>query len=151
MAHQPIQFGPQSDDAGRSADTSGAESEFSEADARAEPVALDLKKDQALTVQWNDGQVSVYPIAYLRRNSPSAEAKAVRESLAQNPLTVLTSTSTGPITATDAELVGNYALRIQFSDGHRTGLFTWSYLREIDPARKSDDDSSANPDLRVRP
>jgi DUF971 family protein len=32
-----------------------------------------------------------------------------------------------------AEMVGNYALRIRFSDGHDTGIYTWSYLREIDP------------------
>jgi len=39
----------------------------------------------------------------------------------------------GPITAESAELVGNYALRIIFSDGHKTGLYSWAYLREIDP------------------
>jgi len=30
-----------------------------------------------------------------------------------------------------AELVGNYALRIRWSDGHDTGLFTWDHLNEI--------------------
>lgn len=29
------------------------------------------------------------------------------------------------------ELVGNYALRIRWSDGHDAGLFTWSYLRQL--------------------
>ncbi|MFM8643067.1 MAG: gamma-butyrobetaine hydroxylase-like domain-containing protein [Phycisphaerales bacterium] len=33
----------------------------------------------------------------------------------------------------DAELVGNYAIRIRFRDGHSTGIFSWSYLRSIDP------------------
>lgn len=56
--------------------------------------------------------------------------------MARNPLTVLPSnaTSNGPLTALDAELVGNYAIRIHFSDGHETGIYSWSYLREIDPA-----------------
>ena len=27
--------------------------------------------------------------------------------------------------------VGNYAIRIQFSDGHSTGIFSWDYLAEI--------------------
>ena len=103
------------------------------------PRHLDLKKDRALTVQWTDGRVSIYPIAYLRRMSPSADARALREEMASNPLTVLpagTAASSGqPLTATSAELVGNYAVRIVFSDGHDTGIYSWSYLREIDPGR----------------
>jgi DUF971 family protein len=33
--------------------------------------------------------------------------------------------------ATGAELVGNYAVRIRFSDGHETGLYAWALLREL--------------------
>lgn len=84
---------------------------------------------------WSDGTRSHYPIAHLRRMSPSAEARELREALARNPLTVLPSRpdAAGPLRALDAELVGNYALRIRFSDGHSTGLYSWEYLREIDP------------------
>jgi DUF971 family protein len=103
-------------------------------DAAIKPVRLDLKKDTALSVQWSDGRLSIYPIAYLRKLSPSADARLLREEMAKNPLTVLpASAGSGPITATGAELVGNYAIRIKFSDGHDTGLYSWEYLREIDP------------------
>jgi DUF971 family protein len=98
------------------------------------PLHLDLKKDRGLTVQWPDGTTSHYPIAYLRRMSPSAEAKMLREELARNPLTVLPSSAAqGPLTANGVELVGNYAIRVRFSDGHDTGIYSWRYLREIDP------------------
>jgi DUF971 family protein len=33
----------------------------------------------------------------------------------------------------DMQLVGNYALRIGWSDGHSTGLYTWSRLRALCP------------------
>lgn len=101
------------------------------------PTRLDLRKDRGLTVEWADGSTSYYSIAFLRRHSPSAEARQLREELASNPLAVLPSRAgpSGPLTADSAELVGNYALRIHFSDGHRTGLFTWAYLRSIDPGR----------------
>ena len=101
------------------------------------PVHLDLKKDHGLTVHWNDGRQSFYPVAYLRKMSPSADARLLREQLARNPLTVLPSSAlsrAGPLTATGAELVGRYALRVRFSDGHDTGIYSWDYLREIDPA-----------------
>ena len=101
------------------------------------PQHLDLDRERGLTIVWNDGTRSFYPIAHLRRQSPSAESRVLREAIAKNPLTVLPSgTDSGPLTALDAELVGNYALRIRFSDGHDTGIYTWSYLRQIDPERK---------------
>jgi len=104
------------------------------------PTAIDLKKDRGLTIAWEDGTSSFFSIAYLRRWSPSAEARVLREQMAKNPLTVLpaSATSSGPLTATGAELVGHYAIKIHFSDGHDTGIYTWDYLREIDPLRKAD-------------
>lgn len=104
------------------------------------PAKLDLKKDKGLTVEWSDGTTSYYSIAYLRRMSPSADMRQLREEVKKNPLTVLPASAAraaGPLVATDAELVGNYALKITFSDGHATGLFSWEYLRSIDPALKT--------------
>jgi DUF971 family protein len=98
------------------------------------PTHLDLKRDEALTITWSDGLLSVYPIAHLRRLSPSADAQQTREELASNPLTVLsTGSASGPLRAERIEPVGRYAVRLVFSDGHHTGLYTWAYLREIDP------------------
>ena len=107
------------------------------------PRHLDLKQDAGLTVTWDDGSTSFYPIDYLRKMSPSAEMRELRESMAANPLTVLpdSAASDEPITATSAELVGHYAMRIHFSDGHDTGIYSWDYLRQIDPhdpGRKDD-------------
>ncbi len=85
----------------------------------------------------------MYPIALLRRLSPSADMRELRKQMTKNPWTILPSSGgSGELRALDAELVGNYAIKISFSDGHATGLYTWDYLREIDPA--------FNPDGRVR-
>lgn len=106
------------------------------------PTRIDLKKDRGLTLEWPDGTTSYYTIAYLRRMSPSADMRALREQMAKNPLTVLPSSAsrnTGPLTATSADLAGNYGLKITFSDGHDTAIYSWDYLREIDPALKDAD------------
>lgn len=110
-----------------------------EAEGRAVwPVHLDLQRERALTVRWSDGRVSVYPVLYLRRKSPSAEARAEREALEAGPLAVLKDRGgAAALRAESMELVGNYALRVRFSDGHDTGLYTWDYLREIDPDASS--------------
>ena len=125
--HEPIRFQNGSYEAGKGRDDDPRDSP--------RPLHLDLKKDKALTIRWSDGRISIYPIAYLRKMSPSADAKQLREQLARNPLTVLPDAGTqdGPLTATGIEKIGNYAVRILFSDGHHTGIYAWRYLRQIDP------------------
>ncbi len=65
--------------------------------------------------------------------SPSADSKAMREELDANPLAILPKSSDGVLTIEDVELVGNYAIKIAFSDGHATGIYTWEYLRSLAP------------------
>ncbi|MCE2967710.1 MAG: DUF971 domain-containing protein [Phycisphaerales bacterium] len=105
------------------------------------PRKLDLKKDRGLSVEWADGTTSYYSIAYLRKMSPSADARQLREDMSKNPLTVLPASAfkaSAALTALSAELVGNYALRVTFSDGHATGIYSWTYLREIDPQSRDE-------------
>lgn len=100
------------------------------------PRHLHLDRIAGLSVTWSDGETSNYPIEHLRRWSPSAEARAQRTALAENPLTVLpTSEATvDTLEAVSIERVGNYAIRICFNDGHHTGLYSWAWLQSIDPA-----------------
>ncbi len=103
------------------------------------PTSLDLDREKGLTVRWRDGAESFYPLAYLRRMSPSADMRQLRDEMTTNPLVVIP--DTGPssaLRAVDAQLVGRYALRVTFSDGHRTGIFSWGYLRSIDPKPAGD-------------
>lgn len=101
------------------------------------PRTINLKKDKGLTLEWADGVTSYFSIAFLRKMSPSADMRQLREEMATNPLAILPSgLASGPISATSAELVGNYALRIRFSDGHDTGIYSWAYLRELDAQRR---------------
>jgi DUF971 family protein len=108
------------------------------------PSSLDLDREKGLTVRWKDGGESFYPLAYLRRMSPSADMRQLRDEMKTNPLVVVP--NTGPasaLRAIDAQLVGHYAIRVTFSDGHRTGIFSWDYLRSIDPGPASDEESAS--------
>lgn len=98
------------------------------------PRRLDLERDRGLTVEWADGTTTFFPVGYLRAMSPSAEARDERGQSAHSRLRVLSQAPrAGPLRAEDAELVGNYAIRIRFSDGHSTGIYSWDYLRSIAP------------------
>jgi DUF971 family protein len=99
---------------------------------RFEPTNVHLKKTEALELTWADGHVSVLPLRALRKYCPCAGCQGERDILGRQLMPIIKTTYDGPITAAGAELIGNYALRIQWSDGHDTGLYTWKYLRELD-------------------
>jgi DUF971 family protein len=105
------------------------------------PTRLSLKKDQQLEVDWQDGKHCVYSISFLRSMCPCAQCRIVREGsdphdISPAPkkkplLTILPGNYSGAITVSSAEKVGNYAIKLVFSDGHDSGIFSFEYLREI--------------------
>ena len=97
------------------------------------PVRLNLKKDEKLEIEWQDGHRCVYTLSYLRTMCPCAMCRQVREERAakKNLLQILPGNFAEEITVTNAELVGNYAIKLVFSDGHDTGIYSFEYLREL--------------------
>jgi DUF971 family protein len=103
-------------------------------------VRLDLKKDRRLLVEFADGKTIEYPLGLLRAKCPCASCKALREQMANQPkrrsLTVLPDSHySGPMVVVSAELVGNYAIRLDWADNHGSGIYSFAYLREIDPGQ----------------
>jgi DUF971 family protein len=98
------------------------------------PVRLDLKKDEKLEIEWQDGLKSIYPVSMLRALCPCALCREVREQHKKEPLLhVLPGNYDKPMSVLEAELVGGYALRLEWSDGHGSGIYSFQYLREISP------------------
>jgi DUF971 family protein len=90
------------------------------------PTDLRYSKDaKTLTVTFDDGVEHALPAEYMRVHSPSAE---VRGHGADERKIVPGRRHIGIM---KIEPVGNYAVRLHFDDLHDTGLFTWSYLREL--------------------
>jgi DUF971 family protein len=102
------------------------------------PTNLKLNKTVDLRITWADGQESVFPVGWLRAKCPCAGCKELREQQKKSRLTVLNNFVEGPITAVEAAMAGNYALRITFSDGHDTGIYSFGYLRELHEASRND-------------
>ncbi len=98
--------------------------------AQITPSGLDLDvNQQELRVSWADGVASTYSAAALRKNCPCATCKSERDKQSQSVLPILSQSSSGPITMTGGHLVGSYALQIEWSDGHNTGIYDFRLLR----------------------
>ena len=96
--------------------------------AKSDPWPTELKVDKdrrLLTVAFDDGASLDLPAELLRVMSPSAEVQG------HSPEERVTVPGKKAVRILRIEPVGNYAARIVFDDGHDTGLYTWTYLREL--------------------
>ncbi len=104
---------------------------------RFQPLQVDVQKSRELTIRWADGHTSAIPLAKLRIACPCATCRAWREERQKNPLAILQNPGADAekVIVDSAELVGNYALRVRWKDGHDTGLYDFVLLRGLAPAR----------------
>ena len=77
-----------------------------------------------LSVTWENGLTSTYAASLLRERA--RDAGSVR--MALNDWAV---PATPGLTITAVDPIGNYAVRLTFSDGHDRGIFPWPYLAEL--------------------
>ena len=86
-----------------------------------EEIRLSTTKD-SLFVKFDNGYETTLSAELLRVESPSAEVQG--HGIGQKT----TPAGKAGVTILAIEPVGNYAIRIRFSDGHDTGLFSWDIL-----------------------
>lgn len=83
-----------------------------------------------VALRWSDSRESFIPFATLRAASPSAEVRGERDIFGQQYGGEISKDHAG-VTVTGWQRIGNYALRFDFSDGHRTGLYSYELLRQL--------------------
>ena len=119
------------------------------------PLPLDTRKNPAsvkihvstgagVDITWSDGHSSHYDFIYLREKCPCATCDDARKKKAAAPFAAGPAASLPGMGAAlpmykpapkakAAHAVGSYAIRIDFTDGHSTGIYSFGYLREICP------------------
>ena len=96
------------------------------------------KNSRTVTLEWNDGHVSVYPFMLLRAGCPCAVCRGGHEKMRQEPDAVVFDIVLPDSPATRLEKaygVGSYALGLEWADGHHEGIFGWDYLRALCPCK----------------
>ncbi len=96
------------------------------------PTELKLhQKSRLLEVAFDNGQRFSLPCEYLRVFSPSAEVRG------HGPGQEVLQVGKRDVEIKAIEPVGAYAVKLVFSDGHDTGLYSWDYLHELGEKQES--------------
>ena len=91
------------------------------------PTEIKVRKGgTALQVAFDDGEAFELPAGLLRAMTPSADGRGH----GFTPFAPLKVPIVG-VTVRDVRPVGRYAVKLSFSDGHDTGLYTWDRLQRI--------------------
>jgi DUF971 family protein len=83
------------------------------------------RQSRLLRLEYPDSTCHEIPFELLRVYSPSAEVRGHGSGAG------ILQTGKRSVTIEKADMVGNYAIRLTFSDGHDSGIFSWDYLNEI--------------------
>lgn len=92
------------------------------------PKPTDIRLHQAsrkLEITFNDGAQFSWPCEFLRVYSPSAEVRG------HGPGQEKLETDKEDVNIVGIEPVGLYAIKLTFTDGHDTGLYSWDYLYDL--------------------
>lgn len=94
------------------------------------PAGIELDRPgRRLRFQWVDGKTSSYDWEYLRWRCPCAHCQGEGDwkgELAGKMLLMASETQMA-----DVDLVGRYAVKPTWQDGHDTGLYTFRFLRQL--------------------
>ncbi|MFO7848261.1 MAG: DUF971 domain-containing protein [Balneolaceae bacterium] len=102
---------------------------------RFRPQSIDVgNSEQLLTIEWADGHTSKLSLFGLRKNCPCVECRGGHEKMGRYEPELFKVEPTRTYTIVNAETVGNHALKINWDDGHNSGMYRWKLLREMDEA-----------------
>ena len=92
------------------------------------PTEIKVSPDRAiLSISFGEDRAYAFTAEYLRVMSPSAEVQG------HSPEQRQLQSGKAWVTIDNVAPVGNYAVRVTFSDGHSTGLFTWAFFADHGP------------------
>ncbi len=96
-------------------------------------VTLDRQAHE-LRIDWGGGHISVYPLDALREACPCVVCRGGHDRMGpQFDPDVIELKPVRSYQVTEVRLVGNYALQIEWDDGHSSGIYAWDYLSRICP------------------
>ena len=93
-----------------------------------QPQKIKILDNKYLWMKWSDETESKINLQKMRVMCPCATCLAERSSQSKNYILLLLSSQ---ITVSGIEAVGSYAIQISWQDGHNTGIYEYSFLKNL--------------------
>ena len=106
-----------------------------------EPEHIAISKSKGIKIDWQDAHHSEYSLAYLRDECPCASCTGAhgtepkKSNYAAEPKELFPMFKP-TLKMLEVEQVGGYAIRIAWSDGHGTGIYSFDHFRRICPCEE---------------
>jgi len=85
-----------------------------------------------LALRWTDGTENYFPLDFLRKRCPCALCSGEKDLLG-NVHRVELKLEPESVQLKRCTIVGGYGLQPEWMDGHASGIYSFSYLRSLDP------------------
>lgn len=90
------------------------------------PLKIKLIEKKKLLINWNDGQEDLIELKELRKNCPCATCLSERDKQSKMYIPLF---AENQITIKSIDQVGNYAIQINWNDGHNSGIYEYTFLK----------------------
>ncbi len=97
----------------------------------AKPIKIKLNNQESLSVTWNNGKTTIFPLKFLRDESPDAGNKGETILWKHIPPPPKGPDKPGKYEIADIKPVGNYAINIIWKDGESAGIYSWEVLERL--------------------
>ena len=105
-----------------------------------DPEHIAISKSKGIEIDWQNGHHSSYGVGYLRDECPCATCTGAHGTVPQKTDYAAPKTPfqmyKPALKMLNVEPVGNYAIKIYWSDGHSTGIYSYDHLRKICPCQE---------------
>lgn len=96
------------------------------------PTEINLHQaSRVMEIEFDDGRRFSLPCEYLRVFSPSAEVRG------HGPGQEVLQVGKRDVGIASIDPIGMYAVKLNFTDGHDTGIYSWEYLYELGENQES--------------
>ena len=113
-------------------------------DPRKKPIDVKVRisTGDGVDIVWADGHSSHYDFVFLRDECPCATCNDQRHKKETAKVAAVAGGSSvlpmykPKMRARGAKTLGNYALQMEFTDGHSSGIYSYDHLRTICPCEE---------------
>jgi len=92
------------------------------------PTKIKINDNEFLSITWSDGSTKTIRLSNLRNECPCATCTSEKDDWSDTYIPLFTLEQ---LKVVNISIVGNYAVGIEWLDGHNTGLYDYKYLLRL--------------------